>query len=261
MESASGSPEEVPMNLFALAVPMLLVLAACGAKDESATTTDTTPAATKTPSEEPASSHPTPRKPPPVKRIRLGGQVYAPIEPAVARDWLKNPNAGGVDIIVYGPGLREWTGPWPLDISKLRTDHTPTDVIFTLSFAQMNVIEGLEGDQFRIRFELDGGPRGHREIVWSLYPNLADGRVFSVTGDDAPINNCKFDASLDTASDSMRVQFPNGCLGNPDRLRAQASLLAPRYNGWYGRDATPWTRYTGIGQSSTTQDPAQAPAT
>jgi hypothetical protein len=216
------------------------------------------PASTKTRAEEAASS-----KPIRVSdgSVQVDGHILTPAIRVSASD---------IDLRVFSPAYgRPWTGPWELDISRLKIDHTPTNVVFTLSFAELNIREGWRNDTFRIYVDSKENPPGplawpaqypaaEREVDFSVVPNLMDGAVYRHRGDmPRPIGNCKFEASLHEAIDSVSVKAPRRCFDYPSQLRALAELQSPRYNGWEAWDRTEWTGFAALGGSAATRDPAR----
>jgi hypothetical protein len=196
----------------------------------------------------------------------LDGRLFVPTPPAYR--WSRRANTGGIDILVLGNPIGSWTGPWELDVSKLRIDHTPMNVVFTLSFAEMNIREGWRNDTFRIYVDSKENPPGplkwlaiypaaEREVDFAVVPRFADGEVYRHRGDvPTPIRDCKVDASLHEASDSLTVRAPRRCFEHPDRLRARADMQSRRYNWWEATDSTNWTGLAAPGGSAAIPDPA-----
>jgi hypothetical protein len=191
----------------------------------------------------------------------VDGHVFAPLSQA---------KAGGSDVRVFSLNYSgRWTGPWELDLSKLRVEHTPTNVVFTLSFAEMNIHEGWLDDTFRIYVDSKENPPGplawpashpaaEREVDFNVAPKLMDGAVYPHRGDQfGAIRDCKFEASLHEASDSVTVKVPRRCFDYSDRLRARAEVQSRRYNGWEAWDSTEWTGYAELGGSAAIPDPAR----
>lgn len=209
-------------------------------------------------------------------RIFLNGNLYTPVEPGQKGDRAARAHPSSEDDIrISGPANtrpRRWTGPWELDISRFRIDHTPTQVVFTLSFPELNVQEGLEGDEFIITIDSNGDTRGERFVYISKYPFYRDGEVYTPRGYSA-IRGCNFEVRWNRVKDLLIGRVANSCLGNPAQLRAQAHLRSPRYNVfglhaqdhptrpqrsvWEALDTTRWTPFAGVGQSSVTRDPAR----
>ena len=213
-----------------------------------------------TPSSPPAPTEPPPAKPrvsPKPVRLSDGGvQVDGHVLTLASR-----VSDDQIDIGVSRFNGKPLTGPWELDLSKLRIDHTPTQVVFTLSFAELNIREGWQNDSFWILVDSKENPpsfpAADREVDFSVMPKSFDGAVYHHRGDlFGAIKDCKFEASLDKARDSVTVNTPRHCFDFPDRLRARLFYQAPRY-GWVGNDRTGWTQFAVLGGSATIRDPAR----
>jgi hypothetical protein len=209
-------------------------------------------------------------------RIFLNGNLYTPVKPGQEGDRAARANPSSEDDIrISGPANtrpRRWTGPWELDISELRIDHRLTHVVLSISFADLNIQEGMLGDEFIITIDSNGDTRGERFVYITKYPFYRDGEVYTPRGYSA-MRGCSFEVKWDRARNLLIGRIANSCLGNPAQLRAQAHLRSPRYNVfglhaqdhptrpqrsvWEALDTTNWTPFAGLGQSAMTRDPAQ----
>jgi hypothetical protein len=256
------------VGAVALSVVLLIaipILNSHVAKDDRAEAVGPSPSASTPPSST--------KKAPPDKRalqpirlsdgsVRVDGHVLTPRSQA---------KAGGSDIRIFSPAYgRPWTGPWELDFSNLRVEHTPANVVFTLSFAELNIREGWRDDTFRIYVDFKENPPGplawpamhpaaEREVDFNVVPRHVDGAVYPHRGDQfGAIRNCGFDATLHEVSASVTVKVPRRCFDYSDRLRARAEFQSRRYNGWEAWDPTEWTGYAELGGSAAIRDPARA---
>jgi hypothetical protein len=254
--------------VVAVSVALLIampILDGRGAEDDRADAA--APSASPSTSTPPAST----KKAPPDRRVtkpvrlsdgsvQMDGNVLIPASQASADE---------IDLRVFSPAYgRPWTGPWPMDFSKMRVDHTPRSVVFTLFFPELNIREGWQNDVIRIYVDSKENPPGplewpamhpaaEREVDFVFDPERADGAVFRHRGDiPGSIRDCKFEASLHEAADSVSVRAPRRCFDYPDRLRARAELQAPR-EGWEGWDTTEWTGFAVVGRSAAIRDPAR----
>jgi hypothetical protein len=193
--------------------------------------------------------------------VRVDGHVLTPVS---------RTSSGEIDIRTFSPAfMTRWTGPWELDLSKLRVEHTPANVVFTLSFAELNIREGWRDDTFRIYVDFRENPPGplawpaqypaaEREVDFNVVPTHVDGSVYPHRGDQfGAIRNCGFEATLHEASASVTVKVPRRCFEYSDRLRARAEFQSRRYNGWEAWDSTEWTGYAELSGSAAIRDPAR----